>query len=424
MTGGKEYFMSELLSGLQSAMKSVGKQWKKEKLHKDRVSRTTLDFFRSDVPKQTVKAAAFEVMEEAINKASGDGQYLANARQIMYAARPLVLELTEGNIWKDSAYFTQNILKDYIEAHEDDPIIENIVWDARGKLSEPFTARIVPLGGAAVTEYIDTWNSEFDILDLPELRKRINTIGPKHRFRNVLFIEKEGFDAILKASGIAEKYDLAIMSTKGVPVEAACQLANKLSSNGVKIFVLHDFDVSGFKIVQTLKIGTRLSPGTSVIDLGFRIADIQELESESVDYSQETDPRYYLKRCSATEDECNFLVRKDSYYRGRWSGKRVELNAMTSKQFVLWLEMKLKEHGVQKVVPDEETLSRIYQRATFYISLKKDMEQSKKSYTEKNIYVPEDLLDRITEVTKENPTLSWDEAIYQIAEEIEEGGGQ
>jgi hypothetical protein len=199
--------MSELLSGLKSAMKSVGKQWKKEKLQRDRVSRSTLDYMRSDAPRQTVKDAAFEVMEEAINKASGDGLYLANARQIMYAARPLVQEITGGNIWKDSAYFTQNILKDYMEEHEDNPLIKNIVWDARGKLSEPFTKRIVPLGGAAVTEYIKAWNSNFDMLELPDLPTRINTIGPKHRFKNVLFIEKEGFDAILKASGIAEKYD-------------------------------------------------------------------------------------------------------------------------------------------------------------------------------------------------------------------------
>lgn len=414
--------MSELLSGLQSALKSVGKQWKKEKMHKDRVSRTTLDFLRSDYPKQTVKAAAFQVMEEAINKASGDGLYLANARQIMYAARPLVLKLTGGNIWKDSAYFTQNILKDYIEAHEDDPIIKNIVWDARGKLTEPYTGKIVPLGGAMVTEYIESWNSDFNILELPDIRKRINTIGPNNRFNNVLFIEKEGFDAILKASGIAEKYDLGIMSTKGVPVEAACQLVNKLSSNGVKIFVLHDFDFAGFKIVQTLKTGTRLSPGTPIIDLGFRIADIQDLQSEAVNYAQDTDPRYYLKRCGVTEDECNFLVRKNSYFRGHWFGERVELNAMTSDQFISWLEKKLKAQGVQKVVPEVETVTRNFLRATFFISLKKEMEYFKNEFSEKNIQIPKDLFERIAKFTKDNPTVSWDEAAYRIAEEIEEGG--
>jgi hypothetical protein len=171
-----------------------------------------------------------------------------------------------------------------------------------------------------------------------------------------------------------------------------------------------------------LKRGTRLSPGTPVIDLGFRIADIQNLQSEAVDYSQVTNPRYYLRKCGVTEDECDFLVRKDSYFRGHWSGQRVELNAMTSSQFIIWLEMKLKEHGVQKVVPDEETLTKIYQRAAFYVFLKKEMAQVKEKYARKNMQVSEDLPERIAEIIKENPTLSWDEAAYQIAEEIEEGG--
>lgn len=417
---GKELSMSELISGLQSALKSVGKQWKKEKLHQNRVSRATLDYLRNSDYKQTIREAAFQVMEGAIYKASGDGRYLANARQIMYAARPEVLKLTGGDIWKDSAYFTQNILKAYIEQSEGNPIIENIVWDARGHITEPFTKRIIPLGGATVMEYIEGWNSEFDIFGLPDLPRRIDTIGSKHRFNNVLFIEKEGFDPILKAAGIAEKYDIAIMSTKGVPVEAACQLINKLSSNGVRIFVLHDFDFAGFKIFQTLKQGTKLSPGTPVIDLGFRISDIQDLQSEPVSYQQEIDPRYYLKHCGVTEEECDFLVNGSSYYRGSWSGNRVELNAMTSDQFIIRLEKKLKEHGVQKVIPDEEVLAKTYQKATFLLSVEKAVKQIKEKFMGQIIEFPEDLLDRVTEILEENPMYSWDEAVYQIAEEMEE----
>lgn len=409
------------MTGLQSALKSVGKKWKKEKLHQDRVSHSTLNHLRFPTYRQTVKDAAFQVMEEAINKASGNGQYLTNARQIMYAARPLVLEITEGKLWKDSAYFTQNILKDYIENHEDEPIIENIVWDARGHITEPFTKRTIPLGGAAVTDYIKEWNSEFDIFELPEQRVRVNTIGPTHRFNNVLFIEKEGFDAILEASNIAKKYDIAIMSTKGIPVAAACQLANKLSSLGVKIFVLHDFDFAGFKIVQTLRQGTRLSVGTDVVDIGLRMADIQGLQSELVEYRQITDPRFYLKQCGATEEECNFLVDETSQKYTYWSGQRVELNAMTSDQFIAWLEKTLKAHGVQKVVPDKKVLAESYQSARFHVSLREQTEQIKEEFKGEHIVVPKDLLDRVTKIITQDSKLSWDEAIYQIAEEIKEG---
>ena len=54
-----------------------------------------------DDAKVEIKAATYAVMEEAYLKASGDGKFPANARQIMYAARPLVLERTGGKIWKE-----------------------------------------------------------------------------------------------------------------------------------------------------------------------------------------------------------------------------------------------------------------------------------------------------------------------------------
>src|ERR1700759_3212373 len=47
------------------------------------------------------------------------------------------------------------------------------------------------------------------------------TKGPENRYKNVLFIEKEGFDPLLKASQIAERLDVAIMSTKGMSVSAS-----------------------------------------------------------------------------------------------------------------------------------------------------------------------------------------------------------
>jgi hypothetical protein len=56
-------------------------------------------------------------MEEAYNKASANGRYYANARQIYYAARPLVLELTDKKSTLDSRYFTQTLLKDYLELY-------------------------------------------------------------------------------------------------------------------------------------------------------------------------------------------------------------------------------------------------------------------------------------------------------------------
>ena len=58
----------------------------------------------------TVKDAAYQVMEAAYQKASGNGRYPGNARQIMYAARPLILELT-GEDQLNDVYFTQTFCR-------------------------------------------------------------------------------------------------------------------------------------------------------------------------------------------------------------------------------------------------------------------------------------------------------------------------
>ena len=50
---------------------------------------------------------------------------------------------------------------------------------------------------------------------------------PHNRYRYVLFVEKEGFDPLLKAAGIAERFDVAIMSTKGMSTTAARLLLDR-----------------------------------------------------------------------------------------------------------------------------------------------------------------------------------------------------
>jgi DNA topoisomerase VI subunit A len=110
----------------------------------------------------------------------------------------------------------------------------------------------------------------------------VETRGPGLRYGAVLFVEKEGFDPLLKAAKIAERFDVAIASTKGMPVSAACDLLADLKLHGRKVYVVHDFDKSGFSIVATLRKGTRGSRGTGeVVDLGFRFEDITGLENES-----------------------------------------------------------------------------------------------------------------------------------------------
>ena len=82
-----------------------------------------------------------------------------------------------------------------------------------------------------------------------------------------------------------------------------------------------------------------------------RLGDIAGLDDESVHVKSPAERTATLKRYGATPAEIDFLVRR---------GRRVELNAFPSADFIKWVEKRLKEAGVRKIVPDGSTLAAAY----------------------------------------------------------------
>ena len=64
-----------------------------------------------------------------------------------------------------------------------------------------------------------------------------------------------------------------------------------------------------------------------------------------------------LPENGASEEEIAFMFRDFDRLR---STRRVELNAMTSPQFVAFVERKLRENGVAKIVPEQDLLAEAY----------------------------------------------------------------
>jgi len=370
--------------------------------------------------KLSVKDAAFMVMEEAYMKASADNTLPANARQIMYAARPLIIELTEkSKPWSHSSYFTQTLLPDFITENPDLTSKWDVVYDARGKFIEPHTGKRVDLGTLDVRRYINNWTNDGFISAINDvsLSHAIDTHGPDNRYRFVLFVEKEGFDELWKSINLASRFDLAIMSTKGMSVTAARHLVENLTEKGVTVFVLRDFDKAGFSIVHTLHSDTKrwkFKSTPNVVDLGLRLEDVlkMDLDTEDVAYDSKVDPRFNLLDSGATEEEANFLV--EGGRPGSWHGKRVELNAMTSGQLVDWLEKKLKDVGVKKVVPDADVLKRAYLRAHRIAHIQNAIQDAVKSYSGNGIRIPGNVQELVRTKTDDTAT-AWDDAIYEIA---------
>jgi hypothetical protein len=100
----------------------------------------------------TVREAAWRCMTAAYMKASANNTLPAQARQIMYAARGPIQDLTGGTL-KDQ-YFCQTLLPDYMAEHADETADWDVVFDARGNFTEPHTGERIPLGTLQVRNYL------------------------------------------------------------------------------------------------------------------------------------------------------------------------------------------------------------------------------------------------------------------------------
>jgi hypothetical protein len=408
-----------LREGLSKALASVTRDYVRAKAAAGRsqLSLHQIERLRKQDRKEEIRRATFRVMKQAYMAASDDGKLPPTQRQVMYPARQLVLKITGGKCWKESSYFTQTLLPDYIEEHPEETADWDIVSDARGHAVEPHTRHRLGLGTSEVRAYIASWTDgkPFKDAKVSIPRSLYPTIGPRNRFRYALFIEKEGFDPLLERSQIAKKYDMELFSSKGMSVIAARRLVDELSQAGVTILVLHDFDRAGLIIAHTLSHDSRryrFKTAPNVIDLGLRLKDVDDmgLETEPVTYSQSKDPGDKLREYDdVTEDEIDFLIELQSG--DHWTGKRVELNAMTARQFINWLEAKLVEHGVTKVVPSADVLASAWHRARKLEAVNKAIAQ----VLPDTGAVPSDLEHRVRELLVEQPELAWDEAVMQLA---------
>ena len=413
---------------LQAQVERVTKRWTalKRKFRQEGRKALREEQERRKVRVVTVKEAAWQVMEAAYLKASDQGRLPANARQIMYAARPWIIDLTgKAQPWTKSAYFTQVLLPGFMREHPELTADWDVIFDARGHFREPHTRKLLGIGTLEVRAYLASWEQELEP-DVEEivLQHTIDTAGPSHRYQSALFIEKEGFNPLLERAQIEERFDVALMSTKGMTVTAARALIEALSQAGVMILVVHDFDKSGLEILDKFTADTRRYQYTtrpSVLDLGLRLeaAVAMGLESEQVSYGKDTDPRESLRRCGATEEECAFLVHERRWENELWEGERIELNAMTSDQFLRWLEDGLRAAGVTKMVPDAETLAKAYAYQRRVRTLQTAMTRALQESAAPTGPPPADLAQRVRERITDTD-LPWDEGLWQLLGEDED----
>jgi len=390
---------NDLVDVVETATSKWTRQKKSEERHpgmvRYRYSRMTKE------PRTSQKEAAWEVMEKSYMAASAGGRLPAMARQIFYQARPKIMQLTEDKELK-YGYFSQTLLPDYIEEHG---VSWKVVYDARGHFEEPHTERRIGCGTIEVGNYLHAMRkpkiTEPDFDDA-----KVDIVGPSGNLAGVLFCEKEGFGPLFKEVNLANRYDLMIISTKGVSVTAARQLIDDVCGmRDLPLFVLHDFDVAGFMILGTLHRDTRrytFSSAIEPIDLGLRLEDIGGLEREPAAATKTNDDtlREQLELNGATDAEIGILLTD-----------RIELNAMASDALIDMIERKLKEFGLEKVIPDDKLLGETYRAFRYSDELREAFEEAQRNFKATEITIPEDLREQVGKILEQDQDIRWDDAV-------------
>lgn len=398
----------------------VTRKWKKQRKSEIRNSRRRSqrrEAFKYDRAEFMTEASEV-VTPQAYTEVSGTRNLHANARQIFYKARPHIQRRT-GKMLRDD-YYTQTLLPQYVANHPRETASWKVVYDARGHLVEPHyqwrKSEPLALGTIEVDRYLVNCHRGADVaLSFPQFPSHFPTAGPRNRYRAVLYIEKEGFAPLFEEVRLAEQYDIAIMSCKGQSVVAGRRLVDELCHDDVPLLILHDFDKAGFLISERLVATSwraqdtnteryRFRNKVNAIDLGLRLSDIEEwgLEPEQCDFKGDFD-----SDSIATKEEQEYLR----------AGQRVELNAFNSEDFITWIQAKLEEHGIEKVIPDEEDLEVAYRRAMKIAFVNEQISQNLNRAEEiaANAQLPPGLRNEIESRLEEDSTLAWDQVLADVA---------
>lgn len=323
--------------------KKVTKEWERQRKAEERGrrSRSSRMYVYSD--RVDFTDVADGILPGAYTHASGDGQYTVSKRQMYYACREAFREQTGRQL--EYPYFAGTLLVQYLNRHPETEAWK-VTADPRGTLTIPNASHEVrvPCGTIQIENHLreQEYGNDPDPFDIDaEIDTEWPSLAAGQRYQAVLYIEKEGFEPILKEAEIAERFDLAILSCKGQSVVAARRLVDEVCrlDGGVPLFVVHDLDKSGFEISQRLttvsdwaedndRVAYRFKNAINVTDLGLRLADVQHyrLADERCKFEG-----HFAGDSIATAEEQAFLQ----------SGRRVELNAFASPQFIEWLDAKL-----------------------------------------------------------------------------------
>jgi len=266
------------------------------------------------------KDVVLDNLDAVVAEVSGDGRYRFNQRQLLYRLRPIVrTELGDDLTTTNFA----SIVTDY-EAENGE--IHGMYREPRGTIYHPHREETITLGTLMVEDYE----------------------RPLWTFNKLVYIEKEGFSEALKAERWAERHDCALLSSKGFTTRAARDLVDLLAEHDepVTIFCAHDADAFGTMIYQTFQEETKARGARKIkiINLGLEPweAVVMGLEVEIVSAGDRRKP------------VADYIAEEEGSWEEWLQINRVELNAMSTPEFIAWLDEKMSAYG--KLIPPADVI--------------------------------------------------------------------
>ncbi len=276
----------------------------------------------------SIGSRVVQILDQAITQVSaGDMEF--SVRNLFYATREIhSKQWPNCKFYKTYDGFAQDFLRSYEKQHGKIPGLTRM---ARGKVASP-------------NEWGGTSESD---------------IKPGMYFQSgcsnkVLIVEKAGLYEVMKANKFDVRLDVTLAYTQGFTTEAGRDMLIVAQNRGLDIVVLHDYDIAGILIYETLTKPTKrlqtFLRREGLYDLGLNWEVIQEIRTR-----REMTPESVTLNKAHTTALSNLLdagtISLEEYELLQTG--RIELNQLTPLELLEWLERRLDDLGLWKTIPEQ-----------------------------------------------------------------------
>lgn len=276
---------------------------------------------------------------------TASGGYSVFVRQVFYKLHE-ILNHQYGLDLRGSDYnlLTQQIatemMKKYLE------VAQRLLFSIRGYFHHSFYGLNLPLGTKEIREYTHSQRQNKIVLDA-SLKFDFED---RYLLKNILFIEKVGFNIALEESGITRELNLSILSTQGSNTRAGAMLLKYYQDQGLPLYSLTDYDFAGLKIHESIVTDSPTYPAVeSVKRIGLSLEEVRALKLVPETVAYKKDYRQSALFQKLPEEEKFFFTKGESLTKRRF--QRVELNALSNQQLIDLLKQQLSDKTV--VPPDD-----------------------------------------------------------------------